>query len=407
MAKKEEAVIPMSPFAVQTVVETNNAVREEKMQRLLAAGSVIQQVSDEAEDEIANNFLVKAGKTLKTVEELRKTYSAPLNAWLSAQIEPEKKIQAEIDRIRAFRNNYANELDRQAKQKQQEIQRQKDYDAHVAIVKGRMREAVETAVVDKLVALEKAVAGVINAMTLESWNADQAKLNISPKLKADFFDKLFEVTYDANLMTPEQFKEIQGKAKAYYTYDFVNDAYVKKADAILKKWKEQIPFKVKELQAIAAGDSAAKAAAAKRIEDEQKEIEDNARKERQNISNAAAAEVNDGTMRAEFNAQVQEQSIETTNAITRRKFKIDGQSTDMMKLSAIVSKIMINMIGEKSFKGVYKLDENGNPKLDEDGDPIYVDGIQFWLNQLPKLGRHVNIAGLVMTEFKATQARAK
>lgn len=407
-AEKEDAVVSQSPWLLTTVIEINNSIRKEKFERAMAFMSGIKQVTNEEEDKYANDLLVAVRERVTELETLRKKYSRPLDAWMSEQISIENQLKAEAERIRKYRNDYANDLDKQAKAKQKLIDDKKKFDQHEADVKGRLKISVEVSVSKRLVALESAVSEILNRMTLESVESEKQKLNIKPVLKKEFFDSLFVVEYDKTIFTPEQFKALQDRAKGYWTYERINEEYVKKANEIIQKWVDQVPFRVKELEKIAAGDATAKAAADKRIEDDQKELRANATKQEQQIVTSAQAQVQDESLRADFAAQVQTQDIETVRAQTRRKYRIDTtKDSNLMEVSAIVSKMIINLIAENDFKSIYKMDKEGKVKLDADGDVVYVDGVQYWLDQMAKISIPVKIPGLVCTEYKVTKATKK
>jgi hypothetical protein len=78
-----------------------------------------------------------------------------------------------------------------------------------------------------------------------------------------------------------------------------------------------------------------------------------------------------------------------------------------MKVSSIIAKAALNVLTEEGRKSVYVLDDNGFPKRDDKGDPIYIPGIAYWLKELASLKYDPKIEGLTITEEVVTVAKAK
>jgi hypothetical protein len=120
------------------------------------------------------------------------------------------------------------------------------------------------------------------------------------------------------------------------------------------------------------------------------------------------SEKQEGTLNAEFNAQVQAQDIQEISGRKKKVYRLDPKiEKDFVKVSGIIGKIALNVLTEEGRKSVHVLDDNGYPKRDDKGDPIYIPGIAYWLKELAGLGYSPQIEGLVLTEEIVTVAKAK
>ncbi len=83
----------------------------------------------------------------------------------------------------------------------------------------------------------------------------------------------------------------------------------------------------------------------------------------------------------------------------------------MLKVSNILAKAIIHVLSNPDTKGIFQRDAQGFPKRNEKGDSLYVDGIQYWLTQLEKVGyggmMETLITGIIATQEVTTIAKAK
>lgn len=394
------------------------AENRERVDRALAVGKKIISVQTEEEDQLANNYLAKANTTLSGIKTRRLASTKILDDAKAWAMGPEKELAAEMERIRALRDERARKMQAEAEAKRKEIERQKAKEMHVGQVKAAMKQSVELGVAKRLQELEASISKAFDACTLEGVDTLAKRLKIKPSLKEEFFDGLLSVSFDSSLMTVEEFVDLKARAKAYFSFEKVNGEYIAMAEEIIEKWTKLIPAKRKELETLAKaqGEEAEKLKA--KIE-ERRRAEEERRKEElaaqeAEIKRRAAEEEAEASLNAEFNAQVQAQEIETAGmpSGTRKvkRFRLDpATERDFVKLSTVIGKIVLNVLSEKENDGIFKRTRDKAIKLDADGRPEYVEGVQYWLDQIAKVPymTEKTIPGLILEEKVSTVAKAK
>ena len=400
------------------VYKATFAENRERVDRALLIGKSITEIPpDEAQDKYANNFLVKANVTLENVKSSRLASTRILDDAKSWAMIPEKELEAEVQRITKLRNARARWIQEEADQKAQEIEMQKTYDIHRGQVKAKMKESLELGIAARLKALEDSVAKMFNEITLDKIGAlDPYLKGVKPSLKEDFFDKLLTVSFDQNIMSVEQFQGTKDAAKVHFDFAKTNAAYIDLATKTISKWAERIPAKKLELERIAkaSGEEAAKlnakAEQARKDEEARRQVEQQKRTEE--IKEGAKEEEAKSTLTAMFDSHEKAQEIaELTGTRKTKSFRIDpAVEADFVKLSGFLGKLVLHVsLDKENFTGIFKKTKSGEIKLDGEGNPEYVEGLQYWLDQMKKV-KYANstlIPGLISTEKLGTIAKAK
>lgn len=387
----------------------------ERVDRALSVGKSITTVENEALDLYANNYLSKARVTLETVQKSRLASTKILDDAKAWAMIPEKELAAEMDRIKKLRDARAREIAAEAAEKAKEIELQKVYDTHRGEVKAKMKEGVELGVAGKLKDLENALAKLFNEVTLDKIAGLDRALSIKPSLKEEFFDKLLDVPFDQNIMSVDQFQDTKDKARAYFDFNKTNAAYIDLANKIISAWREKIPAKKLELERIAkaTGEEAERlrknAEARKQSEEAERKAEQD-RKEKA-IQESAQEEARSSALTAEFDSHIKAQEIAEPEGTRKTKaFRLDpAVEADFVKLSSVIGKLVLHTaLDKENFSGIFKKTKAGDIKIDEDGNPEYVDGIKYWLDQMKKVKyAGSQIPGIISTEKISTVAKAK
>jgi len=414
---------PTSVSIIRSVMEiavTNRVAIDEKKAK---ASAVIKAVRDKlkvidtvAQDQYVENLIVISRNTAGEMEKLRKEYTAKVNAWLKDEIAPENELKAEIQALVDMRNARAKQIADKAAQESARIQAEKDKSTYEIEVKRALKASVEKGLYDRIVALDNSLADwfVKNIRPETAAGMEKSLKGMSPKLKEDIYLSWFMVDTDSARMSIEEYNALVARAKAHYTYETINEKYVGEAKPIIQKWVEKIPSRVKELELIAKGGDQGervKKIAEEREANERQEaakaVEDKLTASVQKINEEAQGE----QMSAEFKAQAQEQKVEQPTGTREQKFFVLDAPGNTLQVSKIVGSIIIHMIPHKSaedkIKMILKHDKNGKPALDKDGDPVYTDGVQFWLDQVAGLGYDPKIEGLTLKRKISTVAKTK
>lgn len=401
--------------SVHAISEKNLPIIQDKTARMKAALSALKAINDDKVDAWAEQALVKAREVETTVDKLRKEISKPLDSYKGLIMTFEKGMQDEMKRIKLLRDQYANQKLAKQKEEQAKIEKEKIYAVHEGEVKAEMKAAIEYGVAQKLQDLENAIADMFSKMTLENFQAIAGKLNFKPALKAELIDQwLRGVPRNKQIMSDEKFEELVTRAKAYpaWSYDNINGGYLEQAIKIIAKYRDKIQPRVKELQAIAnagANSDKMKAEADERQRKEEEKRKADAQAKLNTIANVAEAEKQNASLTAEFNAQVAKQGIQELSGVRgKSSYRIDPKvENNLGQVASIIGKMVLHMLSEKDYKGIFERDKAGFIKKDDKGEPIYVDGVAYWLKEIAKLDYAVNIDGLIRTDEVTTVAKAK
>ncbi len=390
-------------------ITVNIPLIKDKASKAIALGKSIIVCDTEEDDIKANNAMVKCGATLKSMEDLRKEFTGPIKDWCDSQAIHEKELKAEIDRIKVLRNARANQIAAENAKKAIEIEMERAFKAHEIQVKQAIKSNIEVGVAKKLSDLEDAIAGMFNKMTITNRAAIEKQMSFTPKLREDYFSGLFDVKYDQSIMNDTQYGDLIVRARGYYTYEQINGGYVDLANKVLSKWKDQIPARIKELESIASGNTLVEKQANERLRSEEEKRKNESAAKIEQIKTEAIEEAQEATLKVEFDAQVKTQSIEDLSGV-RNTFTLrldPAIEKNMVKISAIVAKLVIHALSDPKTKGIFLRDAQGFPKHDKKGLPMYVDGIQYWLDQIEKIGYASMIEGIVKTDEVSTIAKSK
>jgi hypothetical protein len=393
-----------------------NANRE-RADKILAITKKITAIPEEDEtlDKYANDLVAKGSKAHKEIEAARKGATKILDEAHAWAMGPEKELLAELERLKKLRNIRANNIETKRKADLARIEAEKEKGIYIGTIKSEIKSKVNLVIAEKIIQTEKSIVEMFNKVQLENFHQLENQLNTTkPQLKRELWETMFTVTFDQNKLSVDEFGKIQDAARGAYTYDYVNNAYIETANKVLAKWREQLPFRKKELEKIASGDQNAVKQAEQRANANNKAVEEESRKRTEKIETEKKEDVAKVSLEAEFKANqdganLNEQQQENTR--TKRIYRLSPETeVDMMKLSTVIGKAIIHMMVQKEFKdggGIFKLNKDKSIKKDDAGNPVYIDGVQDWLDALASLPYTAEIPGIVITEQKVAVNKVK
>lgn len=372
---------------------------------------------DETLDEYANTLLVKCNKTFKEVQADRLAATKILDEAKAWAMGPEKELEAEIKRIADLRNKRARAIEAKRLEEQQAVEREKAFKAHEGQVKIEMQTRLEKLVGKKLVDLEEYLADLFNKVKLsEIPKFEKGLAGMKPGLKPEFYETFFDVPYNQNIMDEKQFADLQYRAKGYWTFEKINEGYVKTATEVIKKWSDKIPQKKKELEKIAQGGAAAEKIqqqAEQRAKAEEQERKQQQQQQESDIEKKKIEEQGRVVLETEFEAQnkLQDLAQQQEGTRTTRTYRVNSDyEKDMVKFSGLIGRVILHLMSEPDFKkrgGLFKLDKSGAIKKDDIGNPIYADWLADLLSECGRVKYALNVPGLEVIEKVSTVARAK
>lgn len=402
--------------SVSQVVAKNKPVIKEKIEKAITALTLIQVIDTDEQDQIANNTLAKCNATLPVVEGLRKEYTSIIDDWKKSEMALEKSLIAEMDRVRALRNDRANREAKANQERQAEIDRKRVHDIEVARIKKEQVLAVELGIANRIAAGETKIAEMFNAATLEAMDALGKQLDgIKPKLKEDIFHGFLAVDYNPELVPYDEFKAIVDAAFIHFNYAKCDAAYVVAVNAIITKWKGQIPRRKAELERLAKASTEEQARlkqeAADRAQSEgSKRSRELKEQEESALKKANEAQANQA-LDAEFQAQIATQDIAPMDGVRNIvSYRLKDEATleaKPIKIVEVLGRVMVNILADPGFKGIFKRDKSGIVKRNAKGEAEYINAIQDWLDLLTKIKPAPEFDGVVKIEDVVTVAKAK
>lgn len=342
----------------------------EKRDKAVAGLSLVKQVTNDAEDAIANNMLIKGKVTFDQVAEKRKSGTEKLDYFKADVMTFEKDIAAELDRIRGLRNAYANKKASEENAALTKIAAEKVKADALIKLKADLKEAVVNGCVAALETMNKNVSAFVGTITLQNWDEYTKKFTFTPKLKEDAYNLFFSVDFNTTLISAEEYQAVVADVKKEMPYENVNADYIKTAIPVMKIWTDSLPA----LKAKLAGA------------DQGTPVADTAQQIQKAISNdqqAKVAEIKEEASHSQlsndFKAQVASQAIPASipkNSTKVRKAVITAADQDIVK---VMSRVLLKCYSHPKFKGHIERSKTGHPlPPDENGIPVY----RAWMQEL-------------------------
>lgn len=402
--------------------EANVKIMDEKSSKAMAALSALKKIDSDEDEKIVRHVLGRVRATFEEIQKMRKDVTGPLDAIKSELMEFEKRIStdknsnSEYIRGKKMLDQYANKKAADAAAEQLKIQLEKDIKLEEANIKSQLIKSIELGVFDLVKEGEIGLTKFVAEMTSDNYDEKLGKLNYKPKLKPDAYSKLMQVDYNRQLITVDKFTEIIKVLGDKFEYDNVNAAYSEQALIVLEIFKKDvIPLRKIELDERAKSSADEQKIKAEQDKENLKakleEVDQTYESEKKEVVEKAEDKAAESMIDAEFEAQVSLQQIDEQKGV-RKNLCYSLNEDALSKPSALLDtmvKVMTHVIADAKFKGIVKRDSQGFPKLDSDGKVQYVDGINYWLKELAKLGidtDKVKIPNLDKIEDVSTIVRA-
>jgi hypothetical protein len=400
-------IAPIQGKAKALIPEIQKSVTNAK-----AALSNIKAVNSAEDAEKVNKLLAKVRTTYNKVKGYREEMTKPLDEFKKELMALENEIATtkkdnEYARVKNELDRYWNEIEAKKREEQKRIEAEKAHNIELERIKSEMLSAIDMGFINALETGETALIKVVDNATLESYDNSIKLLNYKPNLKPELFNKWLDVPHNNSVVSEIEFEQLKRETFDSH-YGKTNEDYIDKSTVLLKQYKEKLEAKKPELERLAKADDAER----EKIERHQKSVkakEEADRQARIEAEKKAAEEAKrdreaESTMEHEFKAQVRSQELEEAEGVRRNvSYRLKGNPNAMQAAKAL-SNVIIHCVASEDFKGIYKLDKDGNPKQ-EDGQPVYIDGINDWLKQLAKVNKDATIEGIDKIEKVSSVVR--
>lgn len=399
---------------VQSIAAVNRPQIAERVQKAKAALSAVKEVTNEEQDKYANDLLVKCNNTLPIIENLRKEYTSKIDAWKASEMILEKELKDEMERVRGLRNEHAQATAKANKAKEEEALKKKAHDQEVVRIKHEIVASVKLGLAERINKAEETIEQMFTHSSVVDNVVAQIK-TIKPALKEEKFMEWLVVPFDLALVSLDEYRVISNNAfEALYVKNKAADNYLKEVNSVIAKWVAYAPEKKKELLKLesATGEEAErlKKVAADKAEQERIDREAKEKAEKEKLRLETEKEVAKESLSIEFNHQVAVQSIEEQSGVRKEYYYRFADEARVIRSPEHVIQVLLNamtaVLSDPANLGIFERGKSNMPKRDDQGHIIYVDGVQYWLDELARLP-NIHIEGLIKVEKVTSIAKAR
>lgn len=403
---------------VLTKAVTRFPVIKQSCERAALALSGIQQITNDVEDKQANDTLVKVRTTYEARSAERLDITRDVDAIKEFLMEPEKKIStdkksdSQYARVVKLRDGWAQKERERLEKEKAEIKLKQDQANELAAIAAALGKNVVNGMSVAVAAVGAWCASQWPLLTLENIDQMKAKLESVPQLKEETYNGWFGCTYNGQLVSPDQYKQLVADALALYPYATQGVEFTVKAQAITSQWLGQIEAKRGELIQLAElaktnAEAAAKAKADADAYTAQLAADQQAQAASQLENDLAAIDQRrqDAEMNNAFVAQVGAQNVgEQSGTKTTKVGWLDCPEEEIVD---VISKVIYYVFTHPEYKGFYKRDAKTKEfKRDDKGRPMYEDWLATLLNFFAQKCDTQLVPGVKITEEVSTIQKA-
>ena len=347
-------------------------------------------VKIESEDDVdaVNALLVKVKGSYDRWSKYRKDITGPLDEIKEFLMQYEKRVAYdgktanEYTRLRNLVQTFKQaELDKKRAEEALAAKKREKEDYKVQL-ETQVKKNLAEMVISRVVEVDDSSRKFFDATTVENFDEEARKyMGFKPILKQDRYDQCFQVAYDKSKLSEEEFGEwVNTHMKVIEAFDKWKDLVVEGITPILNDWRAKIPeLKAEKVRISQVKDEAER----KRMEDEAKKREqdesDRKKEEFKNLQAEANKQIDEeadiNKMHNAFQQQAVTQELGHTGPV-----KYVLRFTDDKLIVKALANIIYHCFLSPKFQGIYKLDKQKQRVKNEQGELVYVDQIQWWLD---------------------------
>lgn len=264
---------------------------------------------------------------------------------------------------------------------EREAERRRQVEDYKVSIETQIKKNLAQMVIDRVVSTDEGSRKHFDAATLENFD-EQAKkfMGFKPLLKEEFYNACFAVAYDKSKLTEEEFRVFISGMKVLEDYNKWKDLVVEGMTPIMNDWRAKIPVLKEEKVKLANAKSDAERL---KLENEQKEKaqaeEDRRKREFEKIKqNANDAIDNEAEVNKMGNAFQQQASVQDLGV--KGPVKKAVRFTDDKNVVKPLANVIYQCFLSPKFPGIYKLNKDKEPVLDEQGNKQYNEHIDWFLD---------------------------
>jgi hypothetical protein len=255
--------------------------------------------------------------------------------------------------------------------------KKKEQDNKLVDLKTSILKALNNMVTEKIRKAESGSADYFAATKLDTFDKRaEDYMKWKPKLSQEDWEACFIVPTEARVEADWINELMQAEP-----FDKWNELVISGATPIINAWRAKIPELKQQLIELKKVDDDKEAREKLELEQKRKaqaealrrqqSIDDNAKKAFQEIDTKAGLD----KMENSFVEQATVQQVSDAGPV-----KLALKFDDPKKALKAFTTILYHCFSHPDFKGIIKTDAKGIQKVDEEGNPIYIDQIQFFVN---------------------------
>lgn len=365
--------------------------------KALARMQKITVIEDDDDLETVNEVLIRSKGAYETFESWRKEITGPLDELKQGLMQYEKDVKGEDARVRSLVQGYNQAKVDAKKKEEEEAAKRKQKEDHKVDIQTQVKKNLTKLFVETAEKTDQWSKKFFNETTLANFEARATQYkSIKPNLKQEFYDACFQVAYNPKLLDSMEWNDLITATKKEEPYSKWMAMIVETITPILKQYRDAIPeFKAAKV-ALEEATGERKIA----IEKAQKEEADRlqAQKDKMFAETQAKAltEIDDQAEISKVgNAFAEQGTVQQLDKTGPTKKIL--RFTDHKLMPKAFCNVIVQVLINKKFKGIYKADKDGVQKVDAAGNPEYIDGVSFWMDEFMKYC-DVNIEGTEVKE---------
>lgn len=300
---------------------------------------------------------------------------------LIAPFDYKSKKDNEYNRLRGLLTAYKQRELNKKKAIEEAAARKRERDNHLVDLKTGILKALNNMVAEKIRKAESGSADYFAATTLDNFDkrAD-GYMKWTPKLSVEDWEACFNIPKDTFLVVEERdiwLKQLTDQEP----FEKYNELVLNGATPIVNAWRAKIPDLKQELVELSKVAADKEASEKLILEQKRKAQQEAARREAEINANAKQAQLDLDTqasmdkMENSFKEQATIQQTPDAGPV-----KLALKFNDPTKALKAFTTILYHVFAHPEFKGIVKTDAKGVQKVDEEGNPVYIDQVQFFVN---------------------------
>lgn len=392
---------PLLPMRVQlpVLLEKSLPKMEEQKQNADEALNEIPDVinsKEEAEDAIATLAAVR--EVYHSNMKMRMEMTTITDAFKDVLMEyerdfnPDAKAKSKYNEKKKVVEAWQQREHDRIKNEQAEQAKKREAENLKVDLRARMLENLNQMVVDSVKRVDNGSKDFFASATLDPGEKNfdkkaEAYKTQKPKLKEAEYNACFQLTFNFDLIKPDDMSAIVNAVKQEETYEKWNTKFVEAVSPVINEWRAKIPDLKKNLVELeeAKKRSAEEAEALKKKQDEEAQRQ---QQERQLKLDQQAEEVK---QQIQESAHIDKVGNDLQAQAVSQTLGDAGKTKLVMKFSpgnrmpkSFMEIVMHSMASPKfaeQFPGFQKRDHKTKKLMtDEKGRPVYIDAVQWWID---------------------------